>query len=322
MEKITLNKAAGTAKEYTLMTVGILMYTFAWIGCILPAHGTGGGATGLSLVLTAGIEGLTGFHIGIGTMVLVINTILLITAGFVIGWKFGIKTIFCIVLVSVSMDFYQAFLPHAQAWLEARGMIAEGSISVFGNLDSFLLIIMGGMICGTGIFICLRQGGSTGGVDILALLINKYRPINYGRVVMVHDTIVILASLLVGNGLETVIYGFVMTAVFSFTTDALLSGSQQSTQLLIISHEYEAIAEQITVRAHRGVTMLDGMGWYTKEPSQVAMVLCRKRETGDILKIVKNIDPNAFVSVASVTGVYGKGFGIIGGGMLSSATKK
>ncbi len=167
------------------------------------------------------------------------------------------------------------------------------------------------------------QGGSTGGVDILALIINKYHPINYGRVVIVHDATVILASLLVGNGPETVIYGFLLTIVFSVTTDALLSGNQQSNQLLIISPRFhERIAEEITQQAHRGVTLLNGMGWYTKEPSQVVMVICRKRETQDVLKIVKNVDPGAFVSVTSATGVYGQGFGMIDGGMLNGMQKQ
>lgn len=82
------------------------------------------------------------------------------------------------------------------------------------------------------------------------------------------------------------------------------------------------IAEEITQQAHRGVTLLNGMGWYTKEPSQVVMVICRKRETQDVLKIVKNVDPGAFVSVTSATGVYGQGFGMIDGGMLNGMQKQ
>ena len=127
--------------------------------------------------------------------------------------------------------------------------------------------------------------------------------------------------LLVGNGIETVIYGFLLTAVFGLSTDALLAGNQQSNQILVISHEHDRIAAEIVEKAHRGVTMLNGMGWYTKESSQVVMVICRKRETADILKIVRNLDPKAFVSVASVTGVYGQGFGIIDGGMLNGMKK-
>ncbi len=300
------------------MWVGIALYTFAWIACIWPAHGTAGGATGLSLVITKALEAGFGWDIQIGTMVLIINTSLLLTAGFLVGWKFGVKTIFCVVMVSVMMNFFQTYLPDVQEWMAARGVIPTDSTSIFGNLDRLLLVIMGGIICGTGIFLCFRNGGSTGGVDILAVIINKYRPVNYGRVVMVHDSIVICSSLLVGMGLEAVIYGFIITAVFSFTTDALLQGTQQSTQLLIMSRKYKEVAEAITHDAHRGVTMLDGMGWFTKESTQVVMVLCRKRETADILKLVKGLDPNAFVSVASVTGVYGQGFGIIGGSALAT----
>ena len=317
MKSLTKNQVLIGIKEYLMMTFGILFYTFAWIACIIPAHGTGGGATGLSLVLCAAIENLFGFQISIGTMAFIVNGILLLFAGFIIGWKFGLKTIFCILILPLGLNFFQAEVPILQQWLVERGVIAAGSISIFGNLEPILLVIMGALLSGVGIYFCLMQGGSTGGVDIVALLINKYHPINYGRVVIVHDSAVILASLLVGNGPETVIYGFLMTIVFSVTADALLSGNQQSNQLMIISHEHERIAEEISAQAHRGVTLLDGMGWYTKEPSRVVMVLCRKRETNDILKIVKNIDPSAFCSVASVTGVYGKGFGLIGGGMLN-----
>lgn len=321
MKKLTFGSVAEVVKEYVMMTVGILFYTFAWIACVFPAGGTGGGATGLSLVLCAAIENLFGFQIEIGTMAFIINGILLLASGFIIGWNFGIKTIFCVVLLSVSLNFFEAEIPVFKEWLIERGMIGPDSISIFGNLDSILLVVMGGLLSGVGIYVCLRQGGSTGGVDIIALLINKFHPINYGRVVMVHDTVVILASLLVGNGPEMVIYGFLLTIVFSATTEALLSGNQQSNQLLIISREHDRIAEEITQNAHRGVTMLDGMGWYTKEHSQVVMVLCRKGETQDILKIVKNIDPKAFISVASVTGVYGQGFGLIDGGMLNGTKK-
>lgn len=321
--QLTANKLFTEVKEYSLMTIGILFYTFAWISCVIPAHGTGGGATGLSLVLCAAIQNLFGYEIGIGTMTFFVNGILLLVSGFVIGWNFGVKTVFCILLLPLALNFFQAEIPVFQNWLVDRGVIAAGSISIFGNLEPILLVIMGGLLSGFGIYLCLMQGGSTGGVDIVALLINKYHPINYGRVVMIHDSTIILASLLVGNGPETVIYGFLLTIVFSLTTDTLLSGNQQSNQLLIISQEFhDRIAEEITQHAHRGVTMLDGMGWYTKEPSKVVMVICRKRETSDILKLVKNIDPGVFISVTSATGVYGQGFGLIDGGMLNGMKKK
>ena len=300
-EKITFGTIMGVVREYFVMTIGILLYTFAWIACILPAHGTGGGATGAALVLCGAIENLFNFQINIGTMAFIVNGILLLFAGFIIGWNFGIKTIFCIIVLPASLNFFQETLPGVQAWLAELGVIPPDAISLFGNLEPLLLVIMGGMLSGVGIYMCFRQGGSTGGTDIVALLINKYHPINYGRVVLVTDSLIICASLLVGNGIETVIYGFLLTAVFGLSTDALLAGNQQSNQILVISHEHDRIAAEIVEKAHRGVTMLNGMGWYTKESSQVVMVICRKRETADILKIVRNLDPKAFVSVASVT---------------------
>ena len=143
--------------------------------------------------------------------------------------------------------------------LAELGVIPPDAISLFGNLEPLLLVIMGGMLSGVGIYMCFRQGGSTGGTDIVALLINKYHPINYGRVVLVTDSLIICASLLVGNGIETVIYGFLLTAVFGLSTDALLAGNQQSNQILVISHEHDRIAAEIVEKAHRGVTMLNGM---------------------------------------------------------------
>ena len=198
-EKITFGTIMGVVREYFVMTIGILLYTFAWIACILPAHGTGGGATGAALVLCGAIENLFNFQINIGTMAFIVNGILLLFAGFIIGWNFGIKTIFCIIVLPASLNFFQETLPGVQAWLAELGVIAPDAISLFGNLEPLLLVIMGGMLSGVGIYMCLRQGGSTGGTDIVALLINKYHPINYGRVVLVTDSLIICSSMSSGR---------------------------------------------------------------------------------------------------------------------------
>ena len=320
-EKITFGTIMGVVREYFVMTIGILLYTFAWIACILPAHGTGGGATGAALVLCGAIENLFNFQINIGTMAFIVNGILLLFAGFIIGWNFGIKTIFCIIVLPASLNFFQETLPGVQAWLAELGVIPpmRSACSVIWNRCCWS---SWAVCCPVWVsYMCFRQGVSTGGYGYRGAADQQYHPINYGRVVLVTDSLIICASLLVGNGIETVIYGFLLTAVFGLSTDALLAGNQQSNQILVISHEHDRIAAEIVEKAHRGVTMLNGMGWYTKESSQVVMVICRKRETADILKIVRNLDPKAFVSVASVTGVYGQGFGIIDGGMLNGMKK-
>ena len=288
---ITPNSVWKIVKEYFLMFFGMMMYSFGWIGCVLPANGMGGGAAGLSLVLCTALENL-GMHVQIGTMVFFINAVLLLVAGFIVGWNFGVKTIFCVLVISVGMNFWQGVLP-------------EGN---FLGVDNLLSIVMGGILAGTGIALCFTQGGSTGGTDIVAMIINKYRTISYGKILIYSDFVIIASSLLVGKGISAVIYGYVLTAVVGYTVDMIMAGNQQSSQVLIVTHDYEKMADAIAQNIHRGVTLIDSRGWYSKERSKIVMVVCRKRETAMILKFVKTIDPDAFMTVGSVMGVYGKGF--------------
>ena len=292
MKPITMEQVLKTFKEYFLMTVGMMLYSFAWIGCIMPADGTGGGATGLSRVLFHAVEHWAGISIQIGTMAFLINGVLLLVAGFIIGWNFGVKTVFCVCVISLGLNFWQSVLP-------------EGD---FLHLERILSVILGGILAGIGVAICFMQGGSTGGTDIAAMIINKYRTISYGKIVIYSDFVIIGSSMLVGFHIDTVIYGYVMTAVFGYTVDMIMAGNQQSSQVFIVTHDYEKMAQAIVDNIHRGVTLIDSQGWYTKKESKIVMVVCRKRETTMILKFVKTIDPEAFMTVGSVMGVYGKGF--------------
>ena len=293
MDGFSTNRFFAGIKEYFLMTVGMFLYAFGWIGCVLPADGMGGGAAGLSLVLCMFVEHLFGWQVSIGTMVFMINALLLLVAGFIVGWKFGIKTVFSIIMISVAMNFWESVLP------------PEG---LFSGLENILQVILGGILAGSGVAICFMQGGSTGGVDIVAMIINKYRTVRYGNIVMCSDFIIIGSSLLVGKTLTTVVYGYILTAVFGYTVDMIMSGNQQSNQIFIMSRKYDEITKAILEVAHRGVTLLDGMGGYTREEMKVVVVVCRKRETSDVLKVVKSVDPTAFMSIGSVAGVYGQGF--------------
>ncbi len=293
MKSVAKDSVFKSIKEYVMMTFGTMLYSFAWIACIIPAKGTGGGATGLSLVLSTALNELFGVSIQVGTMVFIVNAVLLFIGGLIVGWNFGIKTIFCIVMLSVGMNLWQTILP-------------EGD---FLHLERILSIILGGLLAGAGVAICFTQGGSTGGTDIVAMIINKYRTISYGKILIYTDSLIIVSSLLLdGYGIDSVIYGFVLTAVVGYTADMIMAGNQQSSQLFIVTRDYEKMADIITKELHRGVTLIDSQGWYTKEHSKVIMVVCRKREGAVILRYVKSIDPNAFISVGSVVGVYGKGF--------------
>ena len=180
--------------------------------------------------------------------------------------------------------------------------------------------IMGGILVGVGIGMTMSQGGSTGGTDIIALIVNKYRNVSPGRMILITDAVIILSSLLVPSytaagelmpwteKVTTVVYGFILIVIVSTVLDLYLAGSKQSVQLFILSSKYEEIADMITHNLHRGVTVLDGKGWYTRQNTEVLMVLTRKSDLNFLLRTVKGIDPNAFLSVTSVTGVYGKGF--------------
>ncbi len=295
--KISLSQVAVGIKEYVIMTLGMFMYAFGWVACIIPAGGMGGGATGLSMLLNAVFPALS-----IGTFVFIINALLLIIAGFIIGWNFGIKTIYCIIVLSIAMDSWDYIIP--------PGILVEYT----QNIDShnILLVILGAIIAGSGVAIGFSQGGSTGGTDIVAMIINKYKTISYGKIVISSDFFIIGCSIFVASdiatGIATIIYGYIMIAVYGYTVDLIQSGSQQSSQIFIISPKYELIADAINNDAHRGVTVLDGTGWYTKKETKIVMVVCRKRNASYILKLVHSIDPNAFITMGSVMGVYGQGF--------------
>lgn len=290
---LSFKKILTIIKEYLLMALGMFTYAFGWIGCILPAKGVGGGAAGFSMIVCHALSEYLGFDIQIGTMVFFVNGILLLLGGFIVGWNFGIKTIYCIIAISLSMNFWQTTL---------------GGQNIFGSLENFPLVILGGIIAGIGIALCFLQGGSSGGTDIVAMIINKYRTVSYGRILIIADFLIIGSSMLVGYHLDAVIYGYVMTAVVGYTVDMLMAGNQQSSQVLIITPDYESMAKAIVENAHRGVTLLDSEGGYSHQPSKVVMVVCRKRETSQILNLVKRVDPQAFISVGSVMGVYGQGF--------------
>ncbi len=316
MAAISLNKKSflTTTKEYILMTLGMALYSFGWICCILPANAAGGGATGLSLL----IYHLTGGVISIGTMVLIINAILLVIAGFIVGWKFGIKTIYCVVIMSVIMHFLQEWFTIG----DPNGWVAEiitkrdnltlpnGTIVDLFNLGNRLLsAILGGICSGIGVALCFQQGGSTGGSDIVVMIVNKFYSISYGKFIRYTDSLIISAALFIPDvGIDGVIYGFVMVAVFSYTVDMILSGNQQSSQIFIICKDYRAMADAINNEAYRGATVIDSVGWYTKNESKIVMVVCRKRDLSMVLKVVKKVDPEAFITIGSVMGVYGKGF--------------
>lgn len=294
-----------TIKEYTIISIGILAYTFGWLLFLVPNNLIGGGATGVASIISYA----TG--IKIGTLYFIINAILLITALFILGKSFGVKTVYAILLASVCLNYGGKIIP--------QDIIDTLALSN-GKL---MCTIMGGILSGVGIGMSMSQGGSTGGTDIVALIVNKYRNVSPGRMILTIDVFVILSSLLVPSYMAdgtrmlwpdkvtTVVYGFILVITNGTVVDLYLSGSRQSVQLFVLSPKYAEIADTVANDLHRGVTVLDGKGWYTKHNVQVLMIITRKTDLNLLLKYINKIDPDAFISVNSVTGVYGRGFDTI-----------
>ena len=293
-----------TIKEYALITLGILLYVLGWSIFLVTNNLVGGGVTGLSAILQYATHGV----IKIGYSYFVINVALIIAALFVLGFSFGWKTIYATVLASIGLNLFQGIIP------------ADFIQAISLDNGKLMSTIMGGIMVGVGIGLTMVAGGSTGGTDIIALMVNKYRNVSPGRLILYMDVVVILSSLLVPSfkpdgslvpfieKLTTVVYGFILITINSTVLDLVITGSRQSVQLFILSKHYARIADAITKDLHRGVTVLDGKGWYTKEQTEVLMVLTRKTDLNLLLRYIKAIDPEAFLSVSSVTGVYGKGF--------------
>ena len=293
-------------KEWSLVTLGILLYVLAWAVFLLPNNLVGGGVSGISSMIQYATNGL----IQMGYSYFVLNAILIIAAVVVLGMGFGAKTLYAIVLASVGLRFLPGLIP--------MDIIQHLAL----DNGKLLSVLMGGLMAGIGIGMSISNGGSTGGTDIIALIWTKYHNVSPGKVILFLDFVIILSSLVIPsyvNGepmpiyekVTTVLYGLILVTVNSNVLDLYISGSKQSVQLFILSKEYEKIADCITQDLHRGVTVLDGKGWYTKQDMKVLLVVTRKTDLNLLLRYIKQIDSHAFLSVSSVNGVYGKGFDTI-----------
>ena len=292
-------------KEYALMTVGVMSYALGWSIFLLPNNLIGGGVSGFaSIVFYA-----TG--IPMGATYLVINIILLIVGTKILGTGFGGKTIYAIFMTAFMLSVAPSIIP--------SDFIHEFALSN-GKL---ICTIIGGIIAGFGIGLSISQGGSTGGTDIVALLWCKFYSASPGRVILIIDVVIITSSLLFPSYTETgealmfseklaiVVYGLIQVTVSGYAVDLYLSGSKQSVQAFIFTKKSEEMADAIAFDMKRGVSMITAKGWYTKEDRNVLMVVTRKSDLNLLLRYVKSIDPEAFLSVSSVMGVYGQGFDTI-----------
>lgn len=292
MEISILKKLGRESKDYLAITFGLMCYAFGWVAFMLPYQITTGGATGICAI----IYYVTGIEIQISYFIL--NAILMGFALKILGPKFSIKTIFAILVLTFLLWLFQRLLEGDDGKLPL----------LLGPGQDFMACVIGAGLLGFGIGVVFCNNGSTGGTDIIAWIINKYKDVTLGRMIMYCDIVIISSCYFIFHDWRRVLFGFCVLFIMSIVIDYVVNSARQSVQFLIFSRKHDEIAQGISTEINRGVTLLDGKGWYSKQDIKVVVVLAKKSQSLDIFRLVKDIDPNAFISQSNVVGVYGEGF--------------
>lgn len=299
MATITKSYIFNELKDYALISAGVILYAIGVTVFMLPYSLTTGGVAGVSSI----IYYVTGIEVQVTYVI--INAILLIAAIKVLGIKFCIKTIYAVFLMTFVLWLFQRIIEVPDPDHPGLMMLPQ----FIGN-ESFMACVLGAILCGSGVALCFEHNGSTGGTDIIAAIVHKYKPMSLGSVIMACDIVIISSCYFVFHDWFRVIYGFVMLIICSITIDYCMRQRQQSVQFMIFSRNAEAIADAI-VSTHHGATMLEGEGWYTHTDRKVIISVIRRREQATIQRMIKEIDPFAFVSMTDASGVWGEGFDIM-----------
>ena len=273
-------------RDYLVILIGLFSYTIGWTLFLLPNNISTGGVPGVSSIL------YWAFETPVQVTFFAVNAVLLLLALKILGFKFCIKTIYGVVMLTIILSFFQPLIKETH-------LLAD---------QPFMAAIIGGCFCGIGIGLGLVSNGSSGGTDIIAAIIHKYRDISLGHLILMVDLIVITSSYVVLRDWNQVLYGYVVLFVSSYVVDQVVNAMRQSVQFFIISEKHEEIARAIVSERHRGCTVIDGKGFYTGHEQKILFVLAKKRESGMIFQLINDIDPGAFVTQSAVIGVYGQGF--------------
>lgn len=286
-----------------LITLGLLFYSIGLVCFILPYNLVTGGLAGAGAV----IYYASGFPVE--NTILIVNVLLLAVAVKVLGWRFCLKTIYGVFMLSFLIRMTTEVMVYLGQTSPDQFVINPTShLPQIVKDNSFMSCILGASIEGIGIGMVFLNNGSSGGTDIIAAIINKYKDVTLGQTMMLVDIIIITSSFLLPDGsIDRLLYGYCTLIITNLLLDYVVDRGRQSVQFLIFSQRYDEIASAIN-ETHRGVTVLNGQGWYTKQERKVLVVLAKKRESTNIFRIIQNIDPNAFVSQSKVIGVFGDGF--------------
>lgn len=278
----------GNAKDMVFITIGILLYSIGYCAYILPEKVVMGGVAGASAL----IYYATG--IPAGTSILVLNVTMLVIAFSALTKQFFWRTI-------IGVGIMSTFISILQPFFAAYPIMTPGD-------DKFMHVLIGGLLGGAGLGLVFSHNGSTGGTDIITMLLNKYFRVSFGRAIQFVDCTIIASSYFLFHSVETIVYGIVFTLVASIVCDYVVNGTRQTVQFLIISKKYKEIADVINHRVNRGVTLVEGKGWYSKNEVDMLIVLTRKYESQDVFNLINDIDPDALVSQTFCHGVFGEGF--------------
>lgn len=299
MQKLEKADVMREMKDYFYITLGLISYSLGWAAFLLPYQITTGGTTGISAI----IYYATGFPIQWSYFL--INAVLMTFAIKILGPRFSIKTTYAIFMLTFLLWLFQLLVNN---YITTPDVSANGQPLLLGKGQDFMACIIGSAMCGIGLGITFNYNGSTGGTDIIAAIVNKYRDVSLGRMIMICDVFIISSCYFIFHDWRRVIFGFVTLFIIGVVLDWIINSARQSVQFFIFSKKYDEIADRIIKDTDRGVTVLNGMGWYSKSDVKVLVVLAKRRQSLDIFRLVKRIDPNAFISQSSVIGVYGEGF--------------
>lgn len=282
--KLTAKKVFEEIKSYFFIFLGLALFTFGWSAFLTPYEVSGGGVAGAASILYFA----TKFPIGITTFVL--NAILIAIAWKVLGTKFCVNSLICTVVMSGFFAMFQSMFP---------APIVE---------DMFMSVIIGSALAACGIGMTINWGGNTGGIDIIALMIGKYRNISYGRVSLFTNIIIVGSSYFVLHDVQKLVYSFVVLIVSIIVSDLVIDGYRQTYQFMVFSQKNHEIAQHINTKLHRGATFLKGYGSYNHQESDVLLIVAHRTDKGDITRIIKEIDPTAFITISKTASVFGKNF--------------
>ena len=271
-------------RDYAVIVVGLILYAIGLTGFLIPYKVVTGGLGGVSLL----IKYATGIPLWVSFIVF--NAVLLAIAWFVLGRKYVISSLFSTIGLSIALNITETY-------------ITEAFIG-----DETMSILVGAVLCGIGLGLVLSANSSTGGTDIIAAMITKYRYISMGRTLTYVDVGIIMSSYLLFQSLEKIIIGFVIIIILYYAVDMVINGSRQSVQFFIFSPKYDEIATHINTELGRGCSVVDGVGWYSKQPQRIIILMTRRRESTSVFRLVRGIDKDAFITQTNVSGVYGKGF--------------